>query len=222
MIAVRSARLPCSPPCPCRTASVAPIAPGASGSAWTPTGRSRSCCRGARRSATPTRRCASSGRGSSAASAPSPAPPPRSGREPGTVPYLGETLRLVPEPGRDARAPPRRRRCSSRPATRARRSSAGTGARRTLEIAPRLDAATARAGTSYTGLTIRAQSTRWASLLLVGRDVVQLAAAARAARDPRLRGRARGRPHRGHGPLAALLAAARFALAATGARTRRG
>ena len=32
-----------------------------------------------------------------------------------------------------------------------------------LEIAPRLDAATARAGTSYTGLTIRGQRTRWAS-----------------------------------------------------------
>jgi predicted metal-dependent hydrolase len=31
------------------------------------------------------------------------------------------------------------------------------------EIAPRLDAATARAGTSYTGLTIRGQRTRWAS-----------------------------------------------------------
>jgi predicted metal-dependent hydrolase len=31
------------------------------------------------------------------------------------------------------------------------------------EVAPRLDAATARAGTSYTRLTIRAQRTRWAS-----------------------------------------------------------
>src|SRR5205085_6423665 len=31
------------------------------------------------------------------------------------------------------------------------------------EIAPRLDAAVARAGTRYTGLTIRAQRTRWAS-----------------------------------------------------------
>jgi predicted metal-dependent hydrolase len=31
------------------------------------------------------------------------------------------------------------------------------------EIAPRLDAATARAGTRYTGLTIRGQRTRWAS-----------------------------------------------------------
>jgi predicted metal-dependent hydrolase len=31
------------------------------------------------------------------------------------------------------------------------------------EIAPRLDAATARAGTAYKGLTIRGQRTRWAS-----------------------------------------------------------
>ena len=32
-----------------------------------------------------------------------------------------------------------------------------------MEIAPRLDAAVARAGTGYTGLTIRGQRTRWAS-----------------------------------------------------------
>ena len=32
-----------------------------------------------------------------------------------------------------------------------------------LEVAPRLDAATARAGTTYTRLTIRGQRTRWAS-----------------------------------------------------------
>ncbi len=31
------------------------------------------------------------------------------------------------------------------------------------EIGPRLDAATARAGTTYEGLTIRGQKTRWAS-----------------------------------------------------------
>jgi predicted metal-dependent hydrolase len=83
-------------------------------------------------------------------------------REPGTVPYLGETLTLVPEPGRtrvhrrgdtllvpegDAREPLERwyRRQAK------------------LEIAPRLDAATARYGTSYSGLTIRGQRTRWAS-----------------------------------------------------------
>jgi predicted metal-dependent hydrolase len=38
-----------------------------------------------------------------------------------------------------------------------------TLARAAAEIAPRLDAATARAGTRYTGLTIRGQKTRWAS-----------------------------------------------------------
>jgi predicted metal-dependent hydrolase len=37
------------------------------------------------------------------------------------------------------------------------------------EIAPRLDAATARAGSAYTGLTIRGQRTRWASCSTEGR-----------------------------------------------------
>jgi predicted metal-dependent hydrolase len=36
-------------------------------------------------------------------------------------------------------------------------------ARARAEVAPRLDAACARAGTSYCGLTIRGQKTRWAS-----------------------------------------------------------
>jgi len=80
----------------------------------------------------------------------------------GTLPYLGETLRLVPEPGRarvhragadllvpegDARAAIERfYRRSARE-----------------EIAPRLDRATRLSGTRYTGLSIRAQRTRWAS-----------------------------------------------------------
>jgi predicted metal-dependent hydrolase len=83
-------------------------------------------------------------------------------RETGTVPYLGETLRLVPEPGRtrvhrrgdELLVPPG----DSRPALERwyrRRAKA--------EIGPRLDAATQRAGTSYSGLTIRSQRTRWAS-----------------------------------------------------------
>jgi predicted metal-dependent hydrolase len=84
------------------------------------------------------------------------------GREPGTVPYLGSTLRLVPEAGRtrvhrlgdDLLVPegdPREalERWYRRQAR--------------LEIAARLDAATARAGTTYAGLTIRGQRTRWAS-----------------------------------------------------------
>ena len=84
------------------------------------------------------------------------------GRAPGTVPYLGETLTLLPQPGR------------TRVARRGDRLLVpDTGAREALErwyrqrarveVAPRLDAACARAGKSYTGLTIRAQKTRWAS-----------------------------------------------------------
>jgi predicted metal-dependent hydrolase len=92
-------------------------------------------------------------------------------RTPGTVPYLGRELVLRPEPGR----------------TRAHRrgelllvpgGASAAGARDAIErwyrraaraeIAPRLDAAVARAGTSYTGLTIRSQRTRWASCSSTG------------------------------------------------------
>jgi predicted metal-dependent hydrolase len=84
------------------------------------------------------------------------------GREPGTVPYLGAALRLMPEPGR-ARVH-RRGHDLLVPAGDA-RDALERWYRRAAraEIAPRLDAATARAGTRYTGLTIRAQRTRWAS-----------------------------------------------------------
>ena len=86
----------------------------------------------------------------------------------GTVPYLGESLELVEQPGR----------------TRVHRSGAvllvpGGDARPALErfyrraaraeIVPRLDRATAIAGTTYTGLDIRAQRTRWASCSSSGR-----------------------------------------------------
>jgi predicted metal-dependent hydrolase len=83
-------------------------------------------------------------------------------RPDGTVPFLGQDLRLVPQPGRervhrrgDELLVPKR--------------DAGPAIERwyrrqaRAEIAPRLDAATARAGTRYTGLTIRGQKTRWAS-----------------------------------------------------------
>jgi predicted metal-dependent hydrolase len=81
---------------------------------------------------------------------------------PGTVRYVGETLRLAPEPGR----------------TRVHRRGGallvpGQDAEPALErwyrrharheIGARLDAAVARAGTSYSKLTIRGQRTRWAS-----------------------------------------------------------
>jgi predicted metal-dependent hydrolase len=87
-------------------------------------------------------------------------------RTPGTVPYLGDELRLVPQPGRtrahrrgdqllvpagDLEAIERWYRRAAR-----------------AEIAPRLDAAVARAGTSYTTLTIRGQKTRWASCSSTG------------------------------------------------------
>jgi predicted metal-dependent hydrolase len=83
-------------------------------------------------------------------------------RPAGTVPYLGADLTLLAEPGRtrvhrrgeillvpehDAR--PALERWYRRAAR--------------AEIGPRLDAATARAGTTYAGLTIRGQRTRWAS-----------------------------------------------------------
>jgi predicted metal-dependent hydrolase len=89
-------------------------------------------------------------------------------RRGGTVPYLGRTLELVAQPGR------RRARLSGerllvpegdpRPALELFYRRA---ARR--EIAPRLDRATALAGTPYNGLSIRAQRTRWASCSAHGR-----------------------------------------------------
>jgi predicted metal-dependent hydrolase len=86
----------------------------------------------------------------------------------GTVPYLGSSLELVPQAGR----------------TRAHRSGerllVPTGDARPAierfyrraaraEIASRLDRATALAGSSYSGLSIRAQRTRWASCSPGGR-----------------------------------------------------
>ena len=82
-------------------------------------------------------------------------------RTPGTLPYLGRELRLVPQASRtrvhrrgDALLVPTHDRESlERWYRRAARA----------EVAPRLDAATARAGVAYTRLTIRGQKTRWAS-----------------------------------------------------------
>jgi predicted metal-dependent hydrolase len=89
-------------------------------------------------------------------------------RPPGSVPYLGRDLMLVAEPGRSRvhrrgdvlLVPPGDpREALERWYRRAARA----------DIAPRLDAAVARAGTSYTGLTIRGQRTRWASCSSTGR-----------------------------------------------------
>jgi predicted metal-dependent hydrolase len=83
-------------------------------------------------------------------------------RPAGTVPYLGATLMLQPQPGRERvhrrgdvlLVPDGDPRAALE---RFYRRSART------EIGARLDAATARAGSAYTGLTIRGQRTRWAS-----------------------------------------------------------
>jgi predicted metal-dependent hydrolase len=94
-------------------------------------------------------------------------------RTPGTVPYLGRELRLVPEPGRT-----RVHRRGDSLLVPAGEPAAGDRARPAIErwyrraaraeIAPRLDAAVARAGTSYTKLTIRGQRTRWGSCSQTG------------------------------------------------------
>ncbi len=86
----------------------------------------------------------------------------------GTVPYLGATLELVPQPGRtrvhragdrllvpDGDARPALERFYRRAAR--------------AEIAPRLDRATQLVGSSYSALDIRAQRTRWASCSSSGR-----------------------------------------------------
>jgi predicted metal-dependent hydrolase len=87
-------------------------------------------------------------------------------RTPGTVPYLGGELRLVPEAGRtrahrrgDALLVPAR---DDGAIERWFRRAART------EIGPRLDLATARAGLTYSKLTIRGQRTRWASCSATG------------------------------------------------------
>ena len=83
-------------------------------------------------------------------------------REPGTVPYMGADLRLVPEPGRERVH--RRGDALLVPAGDATEAIERWYRRRArAEIGPRLDAATARAGTGYKSLTIRGQRTRWAS-----------------------------------------------------------
>ena len=91
------------------------------------------------------------------------------GRTPGTVPYLGSELRLVPEHGRT-----RVHRRGARLLVPADGGTAGGALERwyrraaRAEIRPRLDAAVARAGTSYTTLTIRSQRTRWGSCSQTG------------------------------------------------------
>jgi predicted metal-dependent hydrolase len=86
----------------------------------------------------------------------------------GTVPYLDEVLELVPQPGRQRvhRDGARLLVPEGEP-----RPALERFYRRVAraEIAPRLDRATALAGTPYTALDIRAQRTRWASCSATGR-----------------------------------------------------
>ena len=89
-------------------------------------------------------------------------------REPGTLPYLGATLRVVAEPGRERVH--RRGDVLLVPPGDAHEAIERYYRRRArAEIGPRLDAATARAGSRHTGLTIRGQRTRWASCSSTGK-----------------------------------------------------
>jgi len=80
-----------------------------------------------------------------------------------TVPYLGQVLRLVEQPGRTRVH--RRHDELFVPAGEQRTPALERWYRRAAreEIAPRLDAACAQTSNSYTALTIRSQRTRWAS-----------------------------------------------------------
>jgi predicted metal-dependent hydrolase len=89
------------------------------------------------------------------------------GRVPGTVPYLGETLRLVAEPGR-TRVHRRGDALLVPPGDPREALERWYRRRARVEVAARLDAACARAGTRYAGLTIRGQRTRWASCSSTG------------------------------------------------------
>ncbi len=85
-----------------------------------------------------------------------------------TLPYLDATLELVPEPDR-RRAHRRGERllvpdADARPAIERFYRRAAR-----VEIAPRLDRASAEAGLRYSGLDIRGQRTRWASCSARGR-----------------------------------------------------
>ena len=86
----------------------------------------------------------------------------------GTVPYLGRRLELVSEDGRTRVH--RKGECLLVPAGDARPALERFYRRAARsEIAPRLDRATALAGSSYQDLSIRGQRTRWASCSTAGR-----------------------------------------------------
>ena len=80
----------------------------------------------------------------------------------GTVPYLGETLTLVPQAGR-TRVHRRGDELLVPDGDPVPALERWYRAQARKEVAPRLDAACERAGSTYTRLTIRGQRTRWAS-----------------------------------------------------------
>jgi predicted metal-dependent hydrolase len=84
------------------------------------------------------------------------------GRRDGYVPYLGDELAVVPEPGRTR---PRRRGDDLLVPAADWRDAAERWYRRAAraEVAPRLDRACETAGARWTRLSIRGQRTRWAS-----------------------------------------------------------
>jgi predicted metal-dependent hydrolase len=86
----------------------------------------------------------------------------------GTVPYLGMSLQLIAQPGRTRAHRSGERLLVPDGDPRAAIERFYRRAAR-AEIAPRLDRATALAGSAYSGLDIRAQRTRWASCSAAGR-----------------------------------------------------
>jgi hypothetical protein len=92
----------------------------------------------------------------------------RVGARAGTLPYLGGTLLLVPEPGRTRVHRSEERLLVPEGDPKAAIERYYRRAART-EVAWRLDEATALTGTAYRDLSIRSQRTRWASCSTDGR-----------------------------------------------------